>query len=39
MNYTSGDIVYKFEGLVADSKYSIFYFITVDNPAINSKHS
>lgn len=39
MNYTTNDIKYLFEGLNADTQYSIFYFVTVDDPSINAKHS
>ena len=39
MNYTTGDIKFTFDGLNADTQYSIFYFVTVDDPSINAKHS
>ena len=39
MNYTTNEITFNFQGLTSDTQYSIFYFITVDNPAINAKHS
>lgn len=39
MNYTFSDIKFTFDGLNADTQYSIFYFVTVDDPSINSKHS
>lgn len=39
MNYTTSDITLTFYGLTANTQYSIFYFVTVDDPRINSKHS
>lgn len=39
MNYTTNNITFAFDGLNADTQYSIFYFVTVDDPSINSKHS
>lgn len=39
MNYTTGNITFVFGGLTPNMQYSVFYFVTVDNPAVNAKHS
>lgn len=39
MNYTTGNITFVFDGLTPNMQYSVFYFVTVDNPAVNAKHS
>lgn len=39
MNYTTGNITFNFDGLSANTQYSFFYFVTVDMPIINAKHS
>jgi hypothetical protein len=39
MNFTNTEITFNFQGLISNTNYSIFHFITVDNPSINAKHS
>lgn len=39
MNYTSGSITINFSSLTANQNYSLFYFTTVDDAAINAQYS
>ncbi len=39
MNYTIGNITFLTENLKIGSNYSLFYFVTVDDPKINAKYS